>query len=215
MPDQSLPDLPTHFETERLYVRRFQPGDGPWYYAASQKNRQHLLAYEADNVVMGIESAEEAEGVVRDLGAEWEARRSFFMAAFGKKTGDFVAQLYVGPVDWNLPEFQIGYFVDRDYEGQGYVTEAVKAALRFIFENLKAHRVSLECADTNARSYRVAERCGMVLEGHFREKKRNAEGAFSGTLHYALLRSEFDRLAGTADSLKTGKEAAQCESQTV
>jgi aminoglycoside 6'-N-acetyltransferase len=100
--------------------------------------------------------------------------------------------VYIGSVSWDLPEFEVGYFVDKDHEGQGYVTEAVKAALRFIFEHLQAHRVRLECDDTNARSYRVAERCGFTREGHLREVKKHADGTFSGTLCYGLLRSEFE-----------------------
>jgi RimJ/RimL family protein N-acetyltransferase len=192
--DKLLLDIPTRIETERLYLRCYQPGDGRWYYAMSQKNRSHLMRYESDNIAMGITSEEDAEIVVQDLAAAWAARTSFFLGAFDKQTSEFVAQIYVGPVNWDLPEFQLGYFVDKDHEGQGYVTEAVKATLRFIFEHLKAHRVHLECDDTNRRSYRVAERCGMVREGHFRENKRNSDGAFTGTLRYGLLRSEFEAL---------------------
>jgi RimJ/RimL family protein N-acetyltransferase len=187
-----LLDIPTHIETERLYLRCYQPGDGPWYYAVSQKNRAHLARYESENVIMTIKSEEDAEVVVRDLAADWVARNCFFMGAFAKKTGEFIAQIYVGPVNWDLPEFQIGYFVDQDHEGQGYVTEAVTATLRFIFEHLKAHRVRLACDDTNVRSYRVAERCGMVREGHIRENKRSPDGTFSGTLYFGLLKSEFE-----------------------
>jgi RimJ/RimL family protein N-acetyltransferase len=189
-----LLDIPTHIETERLYLRCYRPGDGQWYYAMSQKNRSHLMQYESENVVMTIKSEEDAEIVVRDLAAAWVARNCFFMGAFDKKSDEFVAQIYVGPVNWELPEFQIGYFVDEDHEGQGYVTEAVKATLQFIFEHLKAHRVRLECDDTNARSYQVAERCGMVREGHVRENKKNSDGTFSGTLHFGLLRRECEAL---------------------
>jgi hypothetical protein len=35
----------------------------------------------------------------------------------------------------------------------------------------------------------------MVLEGHIRENKRNADSTLSGTLHFGLLRSEFEALA--------------------
>jgi RimJ/RimL family protein N-acetyltransferase len=192
-----LLDIPTRIETERLYLRCYQPGDGRWYYAVSQKNRTHLARYEAGNVVLAIHSEEEAEITVRNLAAAWVARDCFFMAAFDKETGEFAAQIYVGPVNWDLPEFQIGYFVDKDREGRGYVTEAVRATLRFIFEHLQAQRVRLECNDTNVRSIRVAERCGMVREGHFRENKKNPDGTFSGTLHFGLLRSEFEALDAT------------------
>jgi ribosomal-protein-alanine N-acetyltransferase len=87
--------------------------------------------------------------------------------------------------------------VDQDREGQGYVTEAVRAAMGFIFEHLGAHRVRMECDDTNERSWRVAERCGMVREGHIRENKRNVDGTLSGTLHFGLLRREFEALDKT------------------
>ena len=140
-----------------------------------------------------IGALEEAEVVVRELAAEWVARNCFFMGAFDKETGAFVAQVYVGPVRWEVPEFEVGFFADVNHEGQGYVTEAAKAALGFIFEHLKGHRVRLRCDDTNRRSWRVAERCGMVREGHLRENKRNADGTLSGTLIYGLLREEFER----------------------
>jgi len=186
-----LLDIPTRIETERLYLRSYQPGDGPWYYAMSQKNRSHLMRYESDNVAMGIKSEEEAEMVMCDLALDWMARNCFFLGAFEKRTDEFVAQIYIGPVNWDLPEFQIGYFVDQEHEGQGFVTEAVKVTLGFVFNQLRAHRIRLECDDTNVRSIRVAERCGMVREGHIRENKRNSDGIYSGTLYYGLLRREF------------------------
>jgi len=163
-----LLEIPTRIETERLTLRRYQPGDGQWFYAMSQRNRPHLMRYESENVAMSIESEQDAEVLVRELAAEWAARRCFFIGAFEKTTGEFVAQVYVGPVNWELPEFDIGYFADVDHQGQGFVTEAVGATIRFIFEHLHAQRVRIECDDTNLRSRRVAERCGMVVEGHVR-----------------------------------------------
>lgn len=191
-----LLEIPRRIETERLYLRCYEAGDGQWYYAMSQKNRSHLMRYESGNVVMSIKSEEEAEVVVREIVAEWVARNCFFMGAFDKATDEFVAQIYVGPVNWDLPEFEIGYFVDKDHEGRGFVTEAVKATLGFIFEHLKAHRVRIRCDDTNVRSCRIAERCGLVGEGHFRENKRNPDGMISGTLYFGLLKSEFEALNG-------------------
>ena len=108
----------------------------------------------------------------------------------------FVGQIYIGPVNWDLPEFALGYFVDKDLEGQGFITEAVNATLGFIFEHLNAHRVRIECDDTNERSCRVAERCGFVREGHFRENKRGPDGTMRGTQYFGLLKSEFKSLDG-------------------
>ncbi len=187
-----LLDIPTRIETDRLYLRAYQAGDGRWYYEMSQRNRAHLMRYESGNAVMTITNEEEAEIVVRRFAADWVGRRAFFWGVFDRATDEFVAQIYMGVVSWELPEFCLGYFADVGHEGQGYVTEAMHASLRFIFHHLAAHRVSLERDDTNVRSYRVAERCGMVREGHFRENRRHADGRVSGTLHYGLLSREFD-----------------------
>jgi RimJ/RimL family protein N-acetyltransferase len=187
-----LLNLPIRIAAERLYLRSYQPGDGKWYYAMSLRNRDHLARYEADNPLMTLASEEAAEVLVRELANAWAARDCFFMGAFLKRNDEFAAQIYVGPVNWELPEFQIGYFADVDHEGQGYVSEAVKATLSFIFEYLQAHRVRLECDESNVRSWRVAERCGMVREGYWRENKLNADGTYSGTFHYGILRSYLD-----------------------
>ena len=183
-------------QTQRLYLRPYQPGDGAWYAAMSQGNKAHLAQYESGNAVMSINSEEDAEQVVRDFAACWAARKAFFLGAFCQGTDEFVAQIYIGVVNWDLPEFELGYFSEAGHKGQGYVTEAARAALRFAFRQLGASRVRLECDDTNARSIRVAERCGMVKEGHIRENKLNLDGSVSGTVYYGLLKREFEALDG-------------------
>lgn len=194
MTDKTYPDIPKSFESRRLQLRSYRAGDGACYYAVGLRNREHLLRYESDNVIMQLKSEEDAENTVCELGELWEKRRSFFIGVFDKQDKHFVAQVYVGPVNWDLPEFQIGFFIDRDHEGRGYMTEAVKATLGFVFHHLKAYRVSAECDETNARSIRVLERCGMTREGLLRKNKRNTDGTISGTLHYGLLKQEFDDL---------------------
>ncbi len=186
-----LSELPNPFESPRLTLRSYQPGDGKWYYAMSLRNRKHLLRYEAENVAANIPNEEAAEALMQGLADDWKNHNCFFIGAFEKQTGEFVAQVYVGPVDWNLPEFEIGYFADVDHEGQGYVTEAVKATLNMLFNQLRAHRVSLKCDATNLRSLRVAERCGMTREGYLRENRRHPDGKYSGSYVYGVLEDEF------------------------
>jgi ribosomal-protein-serine acetyltransferase len=184
-------NIPARIETERLVLRCYQPGDGQWYYLMSQKNRRHLGQFEAGNAVMAIQSEADAEKIVENFAAAWQAGEAYFLAALQRDTGEFVAQIYIGVVNRSLPEYEIGYFADAGHQGLGYVTEAVRASLGFVFEHLKARRVSLQCDDTNLKSARVAERCGFVREGHIRENHKWPDGTFSGTLHFGILRSEY------------------------
>jgi len=190
-----LLDLPTRIDTERLFLRPYQAGDGSWYFPMSRRNRDHLRRFEASNPLLDIEHEEDAEGFVCSLANAWTAGEHLFLAALVRADHQFAAQLYIGRVNLVLPEYRIGYFADIDHEGKGYVTEAVLGCFHFIFDHLGAHRVSLECDDTNVRSRRVAERCGMVREAHFRENRRWPDGKLTGTLHYGLLASEWRKVA--------------------
>lgn len=188
--NKMLLELPTHLETTRLHLRCYQPGDGAMYFAAAQRNREHLLRFEGGNALVSLHSAEEGETIVREFAAAWAARNFFMFGAFEKESGAFVAQVYVGPVNWDTPEFEVGYIADIDQQGKGYVTEAVRAALNFIINDLHAHRVSIHCSEENPRSAHVAERCGFVLEGRTREDHRAPDGHLENTLHYGLLRTD-------------------------
>ena len=187
-----LLDIPQRLETERLYLRCYEPGDGPWYYEMIKINRTHLERYESDNAAMSIETGDDAEVLVREFAAGWAARSYFFMGVFDKLNDRFVAQLYIGPSNWDLPEFEVGFFADRDNEGKGYVTEALKGALGFIFKHLRAKRIILHTDETNLRSIGVAERCGFVKEGLLRQNRKRPDGTFSNNLCYGLMESEFN-----------------------
>ncbi len=183
--------LPSVIETSRLILRSYREGDESWYFDMSQRNHAHLERYEQQNPAMEIKTEEDAKKMIADLVNEWEKRTHFFMGVFLKESEQFVAQLYIGPIGRNMPEFGIGYFADVEHEGKGYVTEAVKAVVKSLFEILNAHRIRIETDDTNVRSIGVAERCGFAKEGHIRENKKNPDGTSSGTIFFGLLRNEF------------------------
>jgi RimJ/RimL family protein N-acetyltransferase len=138
-----------------------------------------------------LQSEQDAEILLREFAADWAQRKHFFLGAWTRAEGAFAAQVYIGVVSWDLSGFEVGYFADVDHEGQGYVSEAVRGALDFIFSYLQAQRIRLRCSDVNPRSARVAERCGFVREGHLRQCHRMADGAVCGELIYGLLRAEY------------------------
>jgi RimJ/RimL family protein N-acetyltransferase len=192
--DKVLLSIPEQLQTERLTLRPYRAGDANAYLDVCLRNKRHLLPYEAGNPALGVENLEDAESLVRRFATDWIARQAFFLGGWRRQSTDFVVQIYIGPVSWALPEFELGYFVDCRYEGQGFVTEALRAALDFCFVHLHAHRLRLGCNETNVRSWRVAERCGFKREGHIRQVHPDIlcdDGAFSGDYLYGLLCAEY------------------------
>ncbi len=63
----------------------------------------------------------------------------------------------------------LGYLLAAERQGQGLMSEAVAAAIRYAFENLGLHRVKAAYLPTNERSARLLRRLGFVVEGYARD----------------------------------------------
>jgi ribosomal-protein-alanine N-acetyltransferase len=64
---------------------------------------------------------------------------------------------------------EVGYALHPAYWGQGLMSEALTAVLRFSFEELQLHSITAHVSPENTASVRLLEKHGFVLEGHLRE----------------------------------------------
>ena len=84
---------------------------------------------------------------------------------------------------------EIGYALHPDLWGQGLMSEAVAATLRYGFQQIGLHSVEAAVTPDNVASIHVLERSGFKLEGRFTENFR-ANGVFMDSLVYSLLSPE-------------------------
>jgi glyoxylase I family protein len=84
----------------------------------------------------------------------------------------------------------LGYIIERAAWGQGFVAEAVSAAVGHGFERLKLQRIWLEIDPRNQASVRVAEKCGFAREGVAR-KSYFLNGEYLDSVFYAMLREDW------------------------
>lgn len=88
-------------------------------------------------------------------------------------------------INWSVPCFETGYWVNKKYSGQGFITEAVNILTRHAFTNLKAKRLEIRCDSENVRSAQVPMRLGYDLEAHFKNNRvQPASRQVSGTFIY-------------------------------
>jgi len=186
-----MPTPSTQIETERLTLRRYKLADAVQYYELGLRNREHWARYEADNPIRHLASADDALTLLASFAGSWNAEESYFLGIFLKDTKTLIGQIYVGAITPALPDYTVGYIIDLEHQGKGYITEAVQRVTHWLFEDLGAYRVHIECDDTNTRSAAVAGRCGFKQEAHLRENKRNPDGTIAGTLVFGLLRDDW------------------------
>ena len=60
---------------------------------------------------------------------------------------------------------EIGYAMNPDYEGHGYMTEAVMKLIELGFTEMGLNRIEAMYIEGNGKSRSVMERCGMIFEG--------------------------------------------------
>ncbi|MHC5613597.1 MAG: ribosomal protein S5-alanine N-acetyltransferase [Nostoc sp.] len=63
----------------------------------------------------------------------------------------------------------LGYSLAEKKQGKGYMTEGLKAANKYLFEELNFHRVMANYMPHNRRSGNVLKRLGFVIEGYARD----------------------------------------------
>ena len=84
----------------------------------------------------------------------------------------------------------IGYWIDGEHEGQGYVTEWCAALCRVATEVLGARRVTIHHDEANTRSAGVPQRLGFVREGVMRGLSMKPEGGVRHAVLWAWLPSD-------------------------
>jgi RimJ/RimL family protein N-acetyltransferase len=89
---------------------------------------------------------------------------------------------------WDAFELSYQLYGDQ-YAGRGFVTEAVRLLVDYLFGSKKEHRIHLVIVGENAASRRIAEKCGIVLEGTVRGAFFN-DGRNQDVVLYSLLRTD-------------------------
>jgi RimJ/RimL family protein N-acetyltransferase len=193
MKHKLLWEFPVSLETDRLIVRKYEKGDGKTYFELFERNNNREELKEHVDEAQSVKTEEQAEIRIREHEAEWIGRRRLVLGIWLKDTGECIGQIWIEPGKWEVPSFELGYFIDAGYQRKGYALEASKRSLKFLFEDLNAHKVSIITQDTNEKSWGLAERLGFKKEAHFRESHIK-DGKRWGMLHYGMLKSEYKSL---------------------
>jgi hypothetical protein len=184
-----LRDVPLQFETERLFIRCPQPGDGATMHASMLCSLPALRAFPGSVPWALVESSVGAwEKFCREAQADYLLRNRLPMLLFLKDSGAHVGHCSVFSLVWTVPKGEIGYWANSDFARQGLMTEAVKGITDFAFEHLGLRRIEAFPDDENEASWRVCERAGYVYESTLRNERAAPDGTLRNTRLYSAIR---------------------------
>ena len=83
--------------------------------------------------------------------------------------------------------YEIGWFFNRKYWGQGYAYESCKAVMEHAFREMGVHKIFAETIDT-VKSVGLMEKLGMKLEGIQRSQTKDSKGNWTDLHLYGVLK---------------------------
>lgn len=81
------------------------------------------------------------------------------------KGDSIVGLVLIKDIDNKARKAEIGYMIDKEFEGKGIVKKTCQLMIDFIFKELKFNKIVLCCDEENERSIGIAKKFGFELEG--------------------------------------------------
>jgi RimJ/RimL family protein N-acetyltransferase len=172
------------FETTRLLIRNFEAKDVDGFFAYLSHPRVNCFIDEQ------LRTLEEAAADV-----ERRSKDGLQYAVCLKEENSIIGNLFA--VKEEPDTYNVGWHFNKQYEGQGYASESVRAFFSFLFASRNARRIYAYVEEDNIRSQKLCERLAMRMEAHFIEFIsfiNNPDGTpkYENTFIYAILKTDWE-----------------------
>lgn len=117
----------------------------------------------------GTLSPDDLEPMRQWYGSRAEHEDRLDLAVVDRATGQYVGEVVLNELDVNNNSCSFRIALGTRGQNRGFGTEATRLVLRYAFERVGLHRISLEVYSFNPRARRVYEKVGFRPEGVLRD----------------------------------------------
>ncbi len=173
--------------TERLILRRFETTDAEDMFRnwAQSEIVTKFLSWEP------YKRREDAVTYIQSI-IDGDTDKTYHWIITLKESGEAIGAIDVIALREDIAEAEIGYCLGELYWGKGYMTEAFRAVIRFLFDEVGMNRIEATHDVNNPASGRVMEKCGLRYEGTLRQAGHNNQGVCDLVIR-AILRGDQTR----------------------
>jgi [ribosomal protein S5]-alanine N-acetyltransferase len=146
-------------ETERLLLRKPTLTDAGALFAlrANKSVNQYLDGFQHNTI-------EQTQQFLRDLIAGLDAGKSPYWMMMLKESPVFVGTICIWNVHSIAQKAEVGYVLHPDYQGSGYMHEAMEQVLNHARYHMGLHTIEAYTHKYNARSIKLLDKNGFVLD---------------------------------------------------
>lgn len=150
-------------ETENLIIRTYNKNDAQNLYETL--NDKKVLEYIPEDPI-SIEQAHAAiDWLISNYKLDLDTDYKYSFAIELKADGKYVGWCGFGYLDYDKEQKEIYYTLKSEYWGNGYATEATRALVSYIFEELNLEKIVAVVKPDNKASQKVIEKLGFEKTG--------------------------------------------------
>lgn len=162
---RAKPALPPRLDTPRLYLRLPEARDAEAWIAQIRRNEEFLRPWSPSAALRQVNRhGFTARRALWQYDSRQGCAHVFFI--FRQSDNALIGGITLGNIMRGAAQMAtIGYWLDGDLRGQGYMTEAVGRLSEYAFRDMGLHRVQAGCLPENNASHRVLLKNGFKPEG--------------------------------------------------
>jgi [ribosomal protein S5]-alanine N-acetyltransferase len=156
-------------ETERLLLKLLEPVRAQDVVSYKEKNRSHFSPWSPLYPEEYYKVAYWSEQLEKNI-KDFEEDRSLMMFILMKGSLKIIGDCSLTQISRGY--FQacyLGYGLDEEHCGRGFMTEALGGLLKYAFEEMHLHRVMANYVPHNLRSGKLLRRLNFIVEGYARD----------------------------------------------
>ena len=179
-------------QTKRLYLRTPHKKMLRAIISFNNKNKERFKVWEGELDEDYYTKAYQKRLIKAERKAQHRSDSLCFYI-FKEDTLSLVGKISVYSVAFgNASNAVLGYKLDKDAEGRGYMKEALEKVVEFMFDEINLHRLEINLIERNVRSKNLAKSLGFTLEG---ESKQFMEinGQWEDHLRYVLINKRWKK----------------------
>ena len=151
-------------ETERLKLMEITEENAGAIYDIF--SREEVTRYYG---LMPFQEKAQAQKMVESLARNFEEKRGIRWGMILKETGEYIGSVGLNNLVKTSKRAEVGYELHPDFWRKGIVSEAVKAVLKYSFEDLDLYRIGAVTFPENDPSSNLLLKLGFQKEGLLRE----------------------------------------------
>lgn len=175
-----------NIETERLLLRKFKISDAHQMFNNWAKDSENVkyLSWQAHKNI------DETLKILNKWLSEYKNKNSYRWCITLKNNDNVIGDISVIDLLEKNACCEIGYVLSKRYWNRGIMTEALRAVIKYLFENVGLNRIQLKHMIDNPASGKVMIKCGMQFEGVLRKYDIKNSGEYCDCAIYSILKNE-------------------------